>query len=82
MAMAPSRRPGNALTSTSRCRRVSSCWRRAWRLRAGGSGGCPGQRGVTPCRYVPGVHEQPFAPVVDSEQVFVVQWTKSEQVFG
>jgi hypothetical protein len=40
------------------------------------------QRAVTSVFYGVDVHEQPFAPGVDSEQVFVFQWQNSEQVFG
>jgi hypothetical protein len=42
----------------------------------------PVQAPVTADRYVAEVHEQSFAVRLDSEQVFVVQWAQSEQVFG
>jgi hypothetical protein len=48
----------------------------------GRSNEVPVQEPVTADRYVVGVHEQSFAARVDSEQVFVVQWAESEQVFG
>jgi hypothetical protein len=48
----------------------------------GDAGERPDRLRVTPCRYIPGVHEQSFASLVDSEQVFVIKWKESEQVFG
>jgi hypothetical protein len=42
----------------------------------------PVQKLVTAISYGVGVHEQPFAPAIDSEQVFVFKWQNSEQVFG
>jgi hypothetical protein len=42
----------------------------------------PVQALVTPDSYGADVHEQEFAPAIDSEQVFVFQWDLSEQVFG
>jgi hypothetical protein len=51
---------------------------------AGRTGGpeSPGHSRVTAAPYGAGMHEQPFASAVDNEQVFVLQWQHSEQVFG